>query len=185
MANRQFHLTADQVQALTTAYDQSKDGPTRTRYQAVRLYGTGYPTAEILAITGCSESALRLWCQKYRAGGVLALVDHRAGGNRAALTAAELAELQEKLHTYTPREVFGPQAATPTGEFWTVPDVARALEHWYDVVYTSYSSYWRVLRQCGFSYQKPAKVYKSRSAVKVVEFEQAFEKKRSISSRKP
>lgn len=182
MAKRHFNLTAKQVQELTTAYAQSKDGPTRTRYQAVKLYGTGYPMAEVCAITGSSRSTVQLWCRKYREGGVAALADRRVGGNRAVLTVARLAELRDKLHQYTPGELFGPEAATASGQFWTVPDVARALAHWYGVTYHSYSSYWRILRLCGFSYQKPARVYKSHSAVKVAEFEAQLEKKRSISS---
>lgn len=185
MATRQFTLTEEEVQELTVAYDQSKDGPTRTRYQAVRLYGTGYQTSDILAITGCSHSALMLWCRKYRDGGITALEDQRAGGNRAELTEAELEELREKMHAYTPHDVFGPEAATLNGQFWTVPDLARAIEQWYDVTYQSYSSYWRIMVGCGFSYQKPAKVYKSRSAAQVAEFEEEFEKKRSMSSKTP
>jgi hypothetical protein len=47
MATRQFHLTEIQVKELTNAYTNCKDGPIRTRYQAVRLYGTGYPVKEV------------------------------------------------------------------------------------------------------------------------------------------
>ena len=43
MARRRFQLTEEQVQELINAYANCKDGLTRTRYQAVRLYGTGYP----------------------------------------------------------------------------------------------------------------------------------------------
>jgi hypothetical protein len=52
MAKRRFHLTDEQVQELIVAYDASRDGPTRTRYQAVRLHGIGYPAQEIMDITG-------------------------------------------------------------------------------------------------------------------------------------
>ena len=174
--------TEKEVQKLTVAYDQSKDGPTRTRYQAIRLYGTGYKTQEVLSITGCSQSALMLWCQKYREGGIVALEDKRKGGNRAELDETELEELREKMHAYTPYDLLGPKAATASGQFWTVPDLARVIEQWYGVTYQSYSSYWRIMGYCGFSYQKPAKIYKSRSAAKVAEFEEQFEKKRSMSS---
>ena len=49
MATRTFSLTDAQTAALRQAYDRTKDGPTRTRYQAVRLYGSGYPVAQIVA----------------------------------------------------------------------------------------------------------------------------------------
>ena len=90
MANRQFTLTEEQAQELFNAYDGCKDGPTRTRYQAVRLYGTGYPEKEVEAITGCSRSSLMNWCRTYREQGIAGLVDKRKGGNRAKLTATQI-----------------------------------------------------------------------------------------------
>ena len=85
MARKRFQLTEEQIRELKAAYHRCKDGPTRTRYQAVMLYGTGYPTEEIEEITGCSRSSLMGWCRAYREGGVEALEDHRRGGNRAKL----------------------------------------------------------------------------------------------------
>jgi len=41
MAKRQFQLSVEQAQDLQRAYRDSGDGATRTRYQAVRLYGEG------------------------------------------------------------------------------------------------------------------------------------------------
>jgi hypothetical protein len=45
MAKRKFKLSEKEANELLSAYQQTKDGPTRTRYQAVRLYGLGYPEA--------------------------------------------------------------------------------------------------------------------------------------------
>ena len=86
MATRKFTLTETQTAELRQAYDRTKDGPTRTRYQAVRLYGAGYPVAQIVEITGCSRTSLMDWCRLYHAHGVRGLVDGRVGGNRAKLT---------------------------------------------------------------------------------------------------
>lgn len=83
MARRRFQLTQEQVQELTDAYTCCKDGPTRTRYQAVRLYGTGYPCKEVMEITRCSRPTLMEWCRKYLASGISALADQRRGGNRS------------------------------------------------------------------------------------------------------
>jgi transposase len=116
------------------------------------------------------------WCRAYRNDGVGALLDHRVGGNRAKLTGAEIEELKHRLAEYTPINLFGPAACTPDGQFWTVPDLRRAVEQWYGVTYQSNSSYYRLFKLCGFSYQRPAKVYKSRSALKVAEFEEQLEK---------
>lgn len=176
MARRRFQLTDGQVGELTGAYAQCKDGPTRTRYQAVRLYGTGYPVKEVMDITGCSRSSLMEWCRKYRRDGLTALVDKRAGGNRARLTSAEMEQLRERLGMYTPAQLFGSLAATADGEFWTVEDLQRAIEQWYDVTYRSRSSYHRLFDLCQFSYQRPEKRYRSRSEAKIAEFEMELEK---------
>ena len=152
MANRQFQLTEIQEQELIIAYINCKDGPTRTRYQAVRLYGTGYPVEEIMNITGCTRSSLMNWCQAYRVNGTEGLVDKRKGGNRAKLKQEQVDGLREQLQMYTPADLFGTTSATESGEFWTVPDLERAIEQWYGASYRSPASYHRLLHLSGFSY---------------------------------
>jgi transposase len=176
MAKRHYQLTPAEVNALLGAYTHSQDGPTRTRYQAVRLYGTGYPVDQIKDITGCSRTSLMEWCQAYRAHGVSGLLDKRSGGNNAKLTSAQIDELGTHMHTYTPRQVLGEATATQDGLFWTVEDLQRALHHWYQVEYRSRSSLLALLDTCGFSYQRPSQVFKSRRATEGRAFEEQFEK---------
>jgi transposase len=176
MANRQFTVTDAQEASLQQAFLRSKDGPTRTRYQAVRLYGLGYPIAQIQEITGCSRTSLMDWCRLYRARGVSGLVDGRIGGNRAKLTPAQRETVRANLHQYTPRQLFGPQTATPDGRFWNVPDLKRAVQMWFGVTWSSAASYLALLADCGFSYQRAQKVFKSRSEREVVAFEEQLEK---------
>jgi transposase len=176
MAKRKFQLTEEQVQELKHAHAQCKDGPTRSRLLAVRLYGTNYSAEEVRDMAGCSQSSLMGWCRKYRTGGVSALEDHREGGNRAMLSKAEIEELRTRLHEYTPRALFGPQAATLDGQFWTVEDLKRAVQNWYQVVYKSRSTYLHLFALCGFSYQRPARVFKSRREADVAAFEELVEK---------
>jgi len=176
MAKRKFQLTEKQIQDLRHAHGQCKDGPTRTRHLAVRLYGTNYSAEEVREIAGCSQSSLMGWCRKYREGGASTLEDHRQGGNRARLTKAEIEELGTRLHEYTPRDLFGPQAATLDGQFWTVEDLQRAVQGGYQVVYKSRSSYLHLFALCGFSYHRPARVFKSRREADVAAFEELLEK---------
>ena len=176
MAKRQFQLSEEQEKELIAAYASCKDGMTRTRYQAVRLYGTGYPVQEVMEITGCSRSSLMEWCRAYRSAGIAGLVDKRAGGNRAKLKPTQIEDLRGRLQMYAPLDVFGAAASTADGRFWTVSDLQRAVEQWYGVSYRNSRSYHCLFDLCGFSYQRPAKVYKSRSASKVAEFEEQLEK---------
>ena len=185
MAKRKFILSEQEAQALRASYDRCTVGVTRSRYQAVWMYGTGYPVTEIEKVVGCRRSSLMNWCATYQARGLDGLQDERRGGNNAKLTATQLEDLQTRLQSYTPAMLFGPAAATPSGQFWTVADLQRAVAQWYGVTYRSLTSYRQLLLTSGFSYQRPAKVFKSRKPAQVAEFEEAFEKKSSTSSKPP
>ena len=104
MAKRKFKLTDAGRKELLQAYRVCKDAATRTRYQAVRLYGEGYPEIEIEQITGCNRTSLMEWCRAYRADPSQGLVDKRVGGNRAKLRKLDIEELQNTLHQYMPKE---------------------------------------------------------------------------------
>jgi transposase len=142
----------------------------------VRLYGLGYDTDEISEITGCSYSSLLRWWREYRTEGVDALQDKRRGGNSARLTAEQWVEVKERMHSYTPAQLFGDQVGSSSGEFWTINDVCHGLEKWYGVVYHSPTSYRTVMARCGFSYQRTERTYRSRSETAIAEFEEEIEK---------
>ncbi len=176
MRQRSFHLTGEAARALLAAYQATDDGAYRTRLQAVRLYGLGYSTAQITDIAGCPRSTLMLWCRLYREGGIAALADHRAGGNSAKLTCEQVTDLSTKLRLYTPRSLFGPDAATTDGQAWTVTDLRRAVQFWYGVSYQSVASYYTLFDRCDYSFHQPTKVFKSRNEAAVMQFETLLEK---------
>ena len=176
MRQRAFQLSEAQACELQGAYQNCQNAQTRTRYQAVRLYGQGYATREIEAICGCSRSSLMEWCRSYLDAGVTGLVDQRVGGNRALLTPHQIERLQDLLDSYEPRQLFGIDGRVGSGQFWTVGDLAQLVQREFAVSYKSETSLRELLDKCGFSYQQPAKQYKSRSALKVAEFAEQLEK---------
>ncbi len=176
MSERKFELNAKQVCELRRTHDEATDGDTQTRYQAVRLYGTAYPLQTILDVTGCSQSSLRTWVHLYRTAGLSGLADHRSGGNSAKLTVDQRREVAERLQQFTPHQVLGSKAQTPTGQFWTVDDLQEALRRWYGVHYQSRVSYLNLLHACGFSYQRTEKVFKSQRPADIAAFEELVEK---------
>jgi transposase len=177
MAKRKFKLTPAQENELKAAYSQCQDGLTKIRYQAVRLYSTGYAVEAIENITGCSPPSLMEWCRAYRQFGVAGLVDKRRGGNRAKLTPNELEQLQQQLEMYPPYQLLGRTDCYGDGQFWTVPDLAKLVERKYGVIYRSATSYRILFDRCEFSCQRPGSHYRSRNELKVLEFEQLLEKK--------
>lgn len=176
MPRKRFEITEQQEKGLQRAWHQTKDAATRTRYQAVILYTQDYPVDEICQITGCHRTSLMEWCRKYRQQGVAGLIDHRGGPHRAKLSAEQVDELRQKLAMYTPRDLFGPETHTASGQHWTVEDLARAIQRWYEVIWKSRSAYHRLLARCGFTYQRTEKVYKSRRERDVVDFAAKVEK---------
>lgn len=177
MAKRKFTLTDTEVQALRAAYATCKAGAERTRLQAVRLYGTGRAVPEIMEITQCSRRSLARWCQDYRRTGRASLTDQRDGGNRALLTRAQTADIQQKLHQYTPHDLFGAdQQSAGAGLYWSVPDLRRAVQRWTGVAYQQAGSYRALFKRCGFSYQRTERQYRSRKEVDVVAFQEQVEK---------
>ena len=136
MAKRKFKITEAEQKDLLKAYQASKDAGTRTRYQAVRLYGEGYAEKEI---EGCSRTSLMERCRAYRADHSQGLVDHRTGGNSAKLSKLQVEELQQKLHQYTPKGMFGRSSSTTNGQFWTVEDLVHVVRKQYGVEYKSHT----------------------------------------------
>lgn len=52
------------------------------------------------------------------------------------------------MQAHSPHDLlYGVQAATPDGSHWTVEDLYRVLNEWYGVVYSSRSSYYRLLKK--------------------------------------
>lgn len=178
MRTRTFKLTTSEEQALQVAYLHCQDGATRTRYQAVRLYGLGYAVAEVMQICGCSQRSLLDWCHRYRAEGIAGLVDHRIGGNSRRLQPLEIEELSQLMHQYTPAQLLGP-TVTGDGEHWCVGALCQVVSKRFGVVYQSQTSYRTLLDRCHFSYQRATKQYKSRHERTVMDFEEALEKNSS------
>lgn len=97
--------------------------------------------------------------------------------NSRKLTEAQCDDLQQRLHHYRPDQILAPEVRIESGKFWTVSDLAIAVEQWYGVIYKDRGSYRNLLHRCGFSYQKAERVYKSRpSEVEIAEFEADLEK---------
>lgn len=76
-----------------------------------------------------------------------------------------------------PKEYLGSRANTSNGPFWTVEDRALVVRKRYGVEYQSRTSCNRLLHLCGLSFQETEKVFKSRSEMKVADFEEQLEKK--------
>jgi transposase len=178
MANKRKQLLLPEAdQQLLLAFTECKDGEMRTKIQAVRLYGNDVPVTEITHLTGLPRRTINRWYGRYLRHGLSGFVDNRQGGNHQYLTNGQIQDLALKLHQYRPIDLFAPdKVATADGQHWCVPDLKQAVKKWYDIEYKTDASYRQLFQKCGFSYQRTAKVFRSRSETKVADFEERVEK---------
>ena len=149
----------------------------RTNIQAVRLYGNNMPVNEITNLTGLPRRTINRWYGRYLRWGVSGFVDNRQGGNHYYLTKEQIQDLAIRLIQYRPVDLFGrDNTATADGQHWCVPDLRQAVKQWYGIEYKTDASYRQLFQKCGFSYQRTAKVFRSRSETKVGDFEEQVEK---------
>ncbi len=173
MATREFILNETAVKELERAEQSTRQVDELRRMQGVRLYGTGQGMAIITQVTQASERSVRRWVARYNEGGINGLRERWQGGNNRKLTREQRAELKAKLQQYRPVDLLISQSS-----YWTVSDLQTVVEDWYGVVYREGDSYQALLHESGFSYQRSAKVYRSKpSAADVAQFEAELEKK--------
>jgi transposase len=178
MAKRQFKLTEEEIIAFHQAEQATRDVRELRRLQAVRLYGMGEAVTSIQKLVGCGAVSPRQWASEYKQGGLWAMQSHWSKGNARKLTIEQRQELEQKVRQYTPDQVISGTRRVERGSFWTVSDLQIVVEQWFEVKYQSETSYRHLLRDCGMSYQKVEKIYRSRpSAEQLAEFEEQVEKK--------
>lgn len=178
MAKRQFQLTDEEIRALGQAERQTRDAYELRRLQAVRLYGSGVPTKDIMQAVNCGERRIREWSQKYQQQGLDGLKSQWQGENALKLSREQRADLKRRVHEYRPHQVIAPDMRISQGQFWTVSDLQIVVKAWYEVEYRTLGSYRALLHECGLSYQRTEKVYRSRPDQQTVaDFEAQLEKK--------
>jgi len=178
MAKREFQLTQEERQAFERAERQTPDARELRRLQAVRLYGSGVPSRDIVELVQCRERRIREWAHKYRQHGLSGLKSAWQGENALKLSRAQRADLKQRLHQYRPDHVLPAHIRISQGQFWTVSDLQIVVEQWYGVRYRTLDSYRGLLHECGFSYQHTEKVYRSQpDAQTVADFQADLEKK--------
>jgi transposase len=173
MATREFILSEAAVKELERAEQSTEQVDELRRMQGVRMYGRGAAMAVITEVTQASERTVRRWVAHYNEEGVTGLRERWRGGNNRKLSVEQRADLQAQLEQYRPVDLQISQ-----GIYWTVSDLQTVVERWYGVVYKEGDSYQALLHASGFSYQRTAKVYRSKpSAADVAQFEAELEKK--------
>lgn len=185
MNNRDFKLSEAEQGAIQQREGETKDVRELKRLQAVRLYGSGQSMRAVVNVAGSSRRTVQRWVQDYQEGGLAGLKPRWQGANAKKLSDEQRAEIVQHLQHYQPDQLLSSEVRTSQGQFWTVSDVQAVVRQWYGMSYRADDSYRALLYEAEFSYQRAEGVYRSKpSQTEVAQFEEALEKKSSISARR-
>jgi transposase len=119
------------------------------RMRAADLFAKHVPQAQIARELGVTHQTVSDWHEKWRGGGRRALRAAGRAGRMPKLTEADLVSVDKALRK-------GPRAHGYPTELWTLARVAEVIEKVTGVHYHP-GHVWRLLRQMGWSRQRPAR----------------------------
>ena len=117
------------------------------RLLGARLLQQGVPQAEVARRVGVHRQSVSRWAQQLQRGGQRALKKAGRAGRRPRLRREDLRRIERGLKR-------GPQALGYETSLWTTWRVAHLIEEECGVRYHA-SQAWRILRQLGWSCQRP------------------------------
>ena len=116
---------------------------------AADLFAKSVSQADIARQLGVSHQTISDWHERWLVGGKRALKSVGRAGRPPKVSEAELAKVERALRR-------GPKANGFSTELWTLARVAAVIEETTGVKYHP-GHVWRVLRQMGWSRQRPAR----------------------------
>jgi transposase len=115
--------------------------------EAARLLEKGYSQSEVARRVGAHRQSVSQWARQLEQGGRRALKKAGRAGRKPRLRPEDLRRIERGLKR-------GPQALGYETSLWTSWRVAHLIEHECGVRYHP-SQAWRILRQLGWTCQRP------------------------------
>ena len=119
------------------------------RFRAWNLFQLGWKQKDIAIALGVTKGSISQWVKRAKAGGVESLRRRKPPGGRSRLTPEQKAQLLQLLAQ-------GAEAFGFRGNLWTQPRVTEVIRSQFRVSYHS-SQVGRILKECGWSRQKPVR----------------------------
>jgi len=117
------------------------------RMEAARLLEKGYSQSEVARRVRAHRQSVGQWARQLQQGGRRALKKAGRAGRKPRLRPEDLRRIERGLKR-------GPQVLGYETSLWTSSRVAQLIEHECGVKYDP-SQAWRILRQLGWSCQRP------------------------------
>lgn len=120
----------------------------KRREKAVALFGEGERQAAVAATLRVSRQSVSRWYNDWLNGDSAAIQGASRAGRKRRLTKDQVQQIRAKL-------LQGARAQGYASDLWTLPRVAKLIEAVTTVHYHP-GHVWRVLRQMGWSLQRPS-----------------------------
>jgi transposase len=117
--------------------------------RAVQFFEDGFNQADVHRLTKVSRQSVSRWFASWKKGGKRALRAAGRAGRKPKLDKAQIAIVEKSL-------LAGPHIAGYKTEIWTLPRIAKLIRSTTGVQFHP-GHVWRLLRQLGWSLQKPAR----------------------------
>ena len=117
------------------------------RFRAWELVQTGWRQKDVAAALGVSKGSVSQWVKRAKVGGRESLRHRKGTGARPRLTPEQRAQIPHLLAQ-------GAESFGFRGDIWTQPRVTEVVRRIFNVSYHS-SQVGRILKDCGWSRQKP------------------------------
>ena len=128
---------------------QATDWREGRRLRAYELKQEGWKQKLVAEALGVTEGAVSQWMKRAREEGVEGLHHRKPPGPQARLTTEQRAQIPGLLER-------GPESFGFRGELWTQPRIARVIHGEFGVSYHP-SQVGRILKECGWTRQKPVR----------------------------
>lgn len=133
------------------------------RRLGLSMLEAGISQSAIAREIGVTPQAVSKWAAAYRLGGKKALVSKGKPGRKTGLTADDMKRVEAAL-------LKGPVKNGYRNDLWTLRRVAAVMAKVTGRKAPSTTRTWNLLREMGWSCQRPAKLARQQSAAAVVEF---------------
>jgi len=122
-------------------------GMERRRLAAAELFNQSLAQAEVARQLSVSRQAVSVWFVAWQKSGKKALAAAGRAGRKPRLTSSQLKKVEAAL-------LKGPRANGFDADLWSLPRIAKVIARQTDVRYHP-GHVWRVMRDLGWSAQKP------------------------------
>ena len=133
----------------TSKTSQVRDWKEGRRIRGFELSQKGWNQIQIAEALGVTQGAVSQWLKKANEGGIEALRTRKAPGAQPRLTQEQFAQIPELLAQ-------GAESFGFRGDIWTCDRISKVIDRSFGVSYHP-AHVTRILKQCGWSLQKPVR----------------------------